>query len=101
MNIALPTPTEDKKKVEVSKCENGKRKRSEVDYYKSSETQKEQSINNIRKAFEQHVLGDDTSSNMRTIKRVKTSERGEQDVRKENVEGEEKPCSESTAATSG
>lgn len=101
MNIALPNSAEEKKKHDGTRSENGKRKRSEVDSYKSQECQREQSINNIRKAFEQHVNDGNDTGSYRTIKRAKTSERGEHDIKRENVEGEEKPCSESTAVTSG
>lgn len=99
MNIALPNPAEEKKKHDSARSETGKRKRSELDPTKAPDTQKEHSLNNIRKAFEQHANSGNSATSYRTTKRTKTSERGEQDIRKENVEGEEKPYSEATATT--
>ena len=97
MNIALPSNSEDKKQ-EVSRGEGGKRKRSEIESYNRGEGSREQSINNIRRAFEQHANEGNTSNSQRTLKRVKTSERGERGYT-HHPDKEEKPCSEMTAAT--
>jgi SHAQKYF class myb-like DNA-binding protein len=79
MNIALPNGQEEKKKLEAVKSENSKRKRSELDSYRNVDSQKERSLNNIRKAFEQHTNDGSGGSNYRTIKRMKTSELGEKE----------------------
>lgn len=101
MNIALPTNSEDKKKNEGSRSEGGKRKRSEVDHYSRVERSKEQSLDNIRRAFEEHA-NEGSSSTHKIVKRVKTTEKDEKGYAQvANPEGEEKPCSELTAASSG
>lgn len=100
------------KNSEGSRSETGKRARGEVDSYRSYENQKEYSAatgsksnksvkESISKAFELHE--NEGKSNYRCSKRVKTSEKGEHGItyKDENVEVEEKPCSESTAATLG
>lgn len=65
MNIALPPiGTEESKTNIVSRCEGGgKRKRSEYENYVRPECTREQSINNIKKTFEQHVSDGQNSSN--------------------------------------
>ena len=56
MNIALPPiGTEESKTNIVARCEGGKRRRSEYENYVRPECIREQSINNIKKAFEQHA----------------------------------------------
>lgn len=97
MNIALPANSEEKKQ-EAARSEAGKRRRSELEGYGRSEGSREQSINNIRKAFEQHANDGSNSCNQRVIKRVKTSERGEKGYN-HHPDKEERPCSEITTAT--
>lgn len=98
MNIALPPiGTEEGKTSIVTRCEGGKRKRSEYENYVRPEWTREQSINNIKKAFEQHAGEGANSSSWRSSKRVKTSEKDEKDS---HHFLEEKPCSEITAITS-
>lgn len=99
MNIALPANSEDKKKSEGNKSETGKRKRSEVDQYERVENHREQSLDNIRKAFEQHANEGNQSIINRANKRVKTSDKEERSYI--HINGDEKPCSEATAVTSG
>jgi hypothetical protein len=81
MNIALPNGAEDKKKLEGAKSDSSKRKRSEIDHYRTQEISKEKSLNNIRKAFEQHAGDEADVANLRVTKRMKTSERGEKDCK--------------------
>ena len=81
MNIALPNGAEDKKKLETVKSDSGKRKRSEIDQYRTQEMHKEKSLNNIRKAFEQHAGEAADVTNFRVMKRMKTSERSEKDCK--------------------
>ena len=100
MNIALPSNSEDKKKTEGTKSEGGKRKRSEVDQYSKSDNNREQSIDNIRRAFEQHANEGNSSIIHRVTKRVKTSEIEERSYAQQNGDGDEKPRSEATAVTS-
>jgi SHAQKYF class myb-like DNA-binding protein len=100
MNIALPpigTLVEESKTNNVTRCEAGKRKRSEYDNYVRPEFTREQSMNNIRKAFEQHANDDINSGNCRNNKRLKISEKDDKGF--EHYQ-EEKPCSEVTAITS-
>eukprot|EP00344_Euplotes_crassus_P002806 CAMPEP_0197004594 /NCGR_PEP_ID=MMETSP1380-20130617/23801_1 /TAXON_ID=5936 /ORGANISM="Euplotes crassus, Strain CT5" /LENGTH=392 /DNA_ID=CAMNT_0042423439 /DNA_START=21 /DNA_END=1200 /DNA_ORIENTATION=+ len=86
MNIALPSNTEEKKKHEGIK-----RKRSELD--KLDRNDKNQSISNIRKAFEEHAGEPIHSGSQRADKRVKTSEQGEKGY---SSNGDDKPISENT-----
>mmetsp|Transcript_13612 Transcript_13612/g.15260 ORF Transcript_13612/g.15260 Transcript_13612/m.15260 type:complete len:187 (-) Transcript_13612:386-946(-) len=103
MNIALPSNLEEnKKKSEGTRSEGGKRKRSEVDIYIKEENQREQSLDNIRRAFEEHSNSNVNLSTNNVVKRVKTSEKEERSITPViNGEGEEKPCSESTVVTTG
>lgn len=102
MNIALPSDAEDKKRLEMS--QGIKRSRSEVENYKSlpgqdgtnNATTNQTKISTkdvIRHNFEQYERQENGKSEYRTVKRVKTSEKGEY--------GDEKPCSELTAVTHG
>jgi SHAQKYF class myb-like DNA-binding protein len=100
MNIALPSDVEDKKRLD--NISHLKRSRSEVDNYSGHHAQNDynqgassvklSTKDRIRMAFEQHGREENGKSDGRSTKRMKTSERGD---------GEEKPCSELTAVTSG
>jgi SHAQKYF class myb-like DNA-binding protein len=87
MNIALPPNTEDKKRHESNK-----RDRSELE-----NIDKTHSLNNIRKAFEEHSGHRMCSRSKVSDKRIKTSEYGE----KRKIHGrDDQPISERTDAIS-